>query len=254
MQYHTTQGDLTNAIFLVWLQYKIFPFLFLDSPGFIFIDSPGCPWGVRSCLWQGDLHRDVWAHEELWKAAQKGVKIFIFCKILVFILHLINFSFFSDIRMAEARWKTLCPHLYAQVIEFGKSEKDVFTIIANLLFTPWHIFYQHRTTLQHQAKEKNIIPKHFRWKPYHFTDDWMGRTFFTGGTMPSHSLLLNFQVKYWRKKCKLLCFFQEDLRIEHTWGVSGEQYARLGKFVKDSLKRPHNEVYLRNKDCWWCWW
>ena len=42
-QYHTTQGDLTNAIFLVWFQYKMFPFLFLESPGLIFIDSPGCP-------------------------------------------------------------------------------------------------------------------------------------------------------------------------------------------------------------------
>jgi len=50
-----------------------------------------------------------------------------------------------------------------------------------------------------------------KWKSYHFTDDWMGRTFFTGGTMPSHTLLLNFQ---------------KDFMIENQWGVSGSHYEK----------------------------
>ena len=50
-----------------------------------------------------------------------------------------------------------------------------------------------------------------RWKPYHFKDDWMAKTFFTGGTMPSHSLLLNFQ---------------KHLVITEHWGMSGTHYAK----------------------------
>jgi cyclopropane-fatty-acyl-phospholipid synthase len=50
---------------------------------------------------------------------------------------------------------------------------------------------------------------------YHFEvkdgSDWMSQYFFTGGTMPSENLLLNFQ---------------DDVRLEQQWWVSGAHYEK----------------------------
>lgn len=85
-----------------------------------------------------------------------------------------------------------------------------------------------------------------KWKPYHFKDDWMGRTFFTGGTMPSHSLLL---------------YFQNHLNIEHTWGLSGEQYARTSDCWLERMDRNREQLmpvmeatYGDKAERWWLNW
>lgn len=84
-----------------------------------------------------------------------------------------------------------------------------------------------------------------RWKSYHFLkSDWMGRTFFTGGTMPSHNLLLNFQ---------------DHLSIVRQWGISGTHYARtLDSWLermdsnKDLVEPILKDTY--GEDKWKRWW
>jgi len=59
------------------------------------------------------------------------------------------------------------------------------------------------------------------------TDNWMGRTFFSGGIMPSYNLLF--------------CF-QDEVVIEDHWRVSGENYQRTAEQWLGNMDHRRHQI------------
>jgi cyclopropane-fatty-acyl-phospholipid synthase len=86
---------------------------------------------------------------------------------------------------------------------------------------------------------------------YHFVardaSDWMSRYFFTGGQMPAHDLLPQFQ---------------DDLQLVSDWKVNGRHYARTAEHWLQNMDAHRAEIIPLFRDTygpdqttkWWAYW
>lgn len=99
-----------------------------------------------------------------------------------------------------------------------------------LLFT--HIFTHHRLSYHFVARD---------------TSDWMSRYFFTGGQMPAHDLLGQFQA---------------DLKMVADWKVSGRHYQQTAEHWLRNMDARRDEIIPLFRDTygpdqamkWWAYW
>jgi len=84
-----------------------------------------------------------------------------------------------------------------ECLEHSKDYHAVFRTVSSVLRDDGRCFFQ--------------ILCHREYTYFMNNDDWMGRNFFTGGTIPS---------------TKLFLFFNEHLGVDRTWYLSGKSYAR----------------------------
>jgi len=129
-----------------------------------------------------------------------------------------------------------------EMIEHTKNIKSLFKKLSKLLRKESHPKFGTGSLFVHIFCHKS--------SPYHFdtTDDqsWMARYFFSGGTMPSHDLLLHFQ---------------EDLAVVKTWAVNGTHYGKTSRAWLNNMDKnvgKMNEVmsgYGKGEEKkWWNRW
>jgi cyclopropane-fatty-acyl-phospholipid synthase len=101
---------------------------------------------------------------------------------------------------------------------------------SGLLFT--HIFTHSRFSYHFVARDET---------------DWMSRYFFTGGHMPAHDLLLQFQA---------------DLKFVQDWKVNGRHYQQTAEHWLKNMDAHRNEILPLFRDTygpaqaekWWAYW
>ncbi|TAG32353.1 MAG: class I SAM-dependent methyltransferase [Verrucomicrobia bacterium] len=123
-----------------------------------------------------------------------------------------------------------------EMFEHLKNYATLFKDIARwlkpggLLFT--HIFTHHSLSYHFVARDET---------------DWMSRYFFTGGQMPAHDLLMQFQ---------------DDLKLVQDWKVNGRHYQQTAEHWLKNMDAHREDIIPLFRDTygadqaekWWAYW
>ena len=161
-------------------------------------------------------------------------------------------------------------HIDAELARRGLANVSIITCDMNAFEAPEAGSYDRVVSVEmfeHMKNYRGLLAKVASWlKPggklfvhifthrslaYHYEDkgpsDWMTRYFFSGGQMPSHDLLLNFQ---------------DDLRLEQQWAVSGTHYQRTAEAWLSNMDANRKEIWPMFEETygrdqakrWWAYW
>jgi cyclopropane-fatty-acyl-phospholipid synthase len=171
---------------------------------------------------------------------------------------------------AVSNSRTQKEHIDADAARRGITNVEIITADMNAFKAPNPGSYDRMVSVEmfeHMKNYQALMSKIGRWLApggklfvhifthrtlaYHYEDngpnDWMTRYFFAGGQMPSDDLLL---------------YFQDDLRIEQHWVVSGTHYQQTAEAWLANMDANRKEIWPLLESTygsdktkrWWAYW